>query len=196
MAGGAPTKYKEEYAEQAFKYKLLGATDEEMAGFFEVSVKTLNNWKHEHPEFLQSIKDGGANADANVSKSLYKRATGYKYTETTKEVNEAGQIAVSKIVVKEVAPDTNAGMRWLGNRRRNTWREKQAPLPIKFEFDKDADPSQQAIQIMEAASKGQVTMEAAQSFLASLANAMKIVEVDDHGKRLDELENSMGIDNG
>lgn len=195
MAGGAPTKYKEEYAEQAFKYKLLGATDEEMAGFFEVSVKTFYNWKDEHPEFLQAIKAGGADADANVGKSLYSRANGYHYKETTEERTDEG-LVVTKVVEKYQAPDTGAAALWLGNRNPNRWRTKQAPLPIKFEFDKDADPSQQAIQIMEAASKGQVTMEAAQSFLASLANAMKIVEVDDHGKRLDELENSMGIDNG
>lgn len=33
--GGRPTKYKEEYTDQAYKLCLLGATDKEMADFFE-----------------------------------------------------------------------------------------------------------------------------------------------------------------
>ena len=39
---GRPTKYKEEYAEQAYKLCLLGAKDKEMADFFQVSLSTLN----------------------------------------------------------------------------------------------------------------------------------------------------------
>ena len=44
-ARGRPTKYKAEYAEQARKLCLLGATDMEMADFFEVSEFTINKWK-------------------------------------------------------------------------------------------------------------------------------------------------------
>ena len=42
---GRPTKYKDEYCEQAYKLCLLGATDKEMADFFQVSLSTLNLWK-------------------------------------------------------------------------------------------------------------------------------------------------------
>jgi hypothetical protein len=34
MERGRPTKYKEEYNEQAYKLCLLGATDKELADFF------------------------------------------------------------------------------------------------------------------------------------------------------------------
>lgn len=51
-----PTKYQEAYAEQARKLCLLGCTDAELADFFEVSEATINNWKLEYPEFLESIK--------------------------------------------------------------------------------------------------------------------------------------------
>ena len=43
---GQPTKYKKEYNDLAYKYSLLGATDKEMAGFFDVTEQTLNNWTH------------------------------------------------------------------------------------------------------------------------------------------------------
>ena len=53
---GRPTKYKEEYNEQAYKLCLLGHTDAEMAEFFEVDVSTIHRWKIDYPEFCDSIK--------------------------------------------------------------------------------------------------------------------------------------------
>lgn len=55
---GRPTKYKHEYAEQAYKLCLLGAIDEEIAIFFDVDVATINRWKNDFPEFCESIKKG------------------------------------------------------------------------------------------------------------------------------------------
>lgn len=46
-----PTKYKAEYAEQARKLCLLGATNEELAAFFEVGITTLERWIKAHKEF-------------------------------------------------------------------------------------------------------------------------------------------------
>ena len=73
---GRPTKYKDEYAEQAYKLALLGATDKQMCEYFEVDEKSFNNWKHKHTEFFQSLKKGKEEADFKVVKSLYKKACG------------------------------------------------------------------------------------------------------------------------
>lgn len=43
-AGGRPSKYREEYADQARKLCLLGATDADLASFFEVNEDTVNEW--------------------------------------------------------------------------------------------------------------------------------------------------------
>ena len=52
---GRPSKYDPDTMdEQVFKLCLLGATDEEMADFFNVALSTLNLWKKEHPEFSES----------------------------------------------------------------------------------------------------------------------------------------------
>jgi hypothetical protein len=115
-----PTKYKEEYADQAFKLCLLGATDAEMADFFGVDESTINNWKIKQPEFLESIKKGKLKADAEVADSLHKRAKGYQYDEITYEMGME-----TKRVTKEVSPDTGAAMAWLKNRRPKDWRDKQ-----------------------------------------------------------------------
>ena len=117
---GRPSKYKKEYTEQVYKLCLLGATDKELADFFEVNEDTINQWKKVHVEFSESIKKGKIIADAEVAASLYKRANGYRYEEKTYE----GKILTKK-VVKDVAPDTGAAMAWLKNRRKDTWRDKQ-----------------------------------------------------------------------
>ena len=69
-SGGRPKSYRDEYGEQVFKLCLLGATDKELADFFDVCEKTINGWKKDYPEFLQSLKRGKLLADANVTRSL------------------------------------------------------------------------------------------------------------------------------
>ena len=44
---GRPTKYEEEYNEQAYKLCLLGATDKEIGDFFNVDERTINNWNRD-----------------------------------------------------------------------------------------------------------------------------------------------------
>ena len=121
---GRPSKYKEEYSEQAYELYLLGCTDKEVADFFEVSEVTINAWKKKHPEFLKSVKDGKIVADGKVAKSLHKRATGYSYKETTREERK-GELKITKVVEKEVVPDSGAALNWLKNRQPNKWRDKK-----------------------------------------------------------------------
>ena len=78
---------------------LLGATDLQLADFFGICEKTLNNWKGQDPEFLQSVKAGKVEADAAVAASLYERAIG---------------------------GDTTAMIFWLKNRRSGRYRGSSA----------------------------------------------------------------------
>jgi hypothetical protein len=120
--GGRPTKYKPEYAEQAFKLCLLGSTDEEMADFFNISVATLYNWKNDYPEFLEAIKNGKIKADADIANSLYNRAKGYKQ-QTVKVFQYQGDPVIVP-VVEHIPPDTGAAMAWLKNRQPKRWRDR------------------------------------------------------------------------
>jgi hypothetical protein len=121
--GGRPTKYKPEYAELAFKYCLLGATDAELAKYFEVDERTINRWKQDYPEFCQSIKEGKEEADAKVANSLFKKATGYEQ-ETFKVFQFQGDPVVVPFT-EHIPPDTGAAMAWLKNRQPSKWRDKQ-----------------------------------------------------------------------
>lgn len=57
----------------------LGATDREVAEFFNVAESTVSLWKHQHLEFSEALKVGKAAADNRVEQSLYRRAVGYSY---------------------------------------------------------------------------------------------------------------------
>ena len=119
---GRPTKYKPEYSAQAQKLCLLGATDAEIADFFDVDVSTINNWKNEFPEFLESVKKGKMLADANVADRLYQRAMGYEAPDVDIRVVE-GEI-IETPLTKHYPPDTPAAIFWLKNRQRSKWRDK------------------------------------------------------------------------
>lgn len=119
---GRPTDYQESYNEQAEKLCKLGATDAELADFFDIAESTLNNWKSEYPEFMESIKKGKTLADAEVADKLYKRATGYSHEDVDIKFFE-GQI-IETPLIKHYPPDTAAAIFWLKNRQRKKWRDK------------------------------------------------------------------------
>ena len=120
---GRPTKYKKEYNDQVEKLCKLGATDEDLADFFNVSVSTINNWKLKEHQFVESIKRGKQIADMNVANSLYNRAIGYEHPED-KIFNANGEPLVVP-TVKRYAPDPTAAIFWLKNRQPSKWRDKQ-----------------------------------------------------------------------
>lgn len=120
---GRNTLYREEYPEQARKLCLLGATDEELADFFEVCVATITNWKNAHPAFLVSIRAGKVQADADVAESLYKRATG-EYVQLEKVMKKEDGTFEAVRYKGYIPGDPNAAYRWLLNRRRQDWTDK------------------------------------------------------------------------
>jgi hypothetical protein len=122
MSAGRPTLYKASMNKQAEKLCKLGATDKELADFFDIAESTLNLWKNEHPKFMESIKKGKVFADANVAESLYRRATGYSHPDVDIRVID-DQIIQTRIT-KHYPPDTPAGIFWLKNRQKHKWRDK------------------------------------------------------------------------
>lgn len=123
MPNGRPTKYKEEYSEQAYKLCLLGAIDTEIADFFDVCVDTINEWKKQHEDFSASIKRGKQVADGEVASKLFHRATGYQHDDVDIKMYE-GQIIETQLI-KHYPPDTTAAIFWLKNRQPAKWRDKQ-----------------------------------------------------------------------
>jgi len=120
---GRPTKYKPEFAEQAYGMCLLkGMTDEELANYFGVATSSIYEWKKEHPDFSEAIKKGKEIADVSVATALRDRALGYSHPEDKIFLHEGEPVIVP--TTKHYPPDTAAAFIWLKNRHPERWRDK------------------------------------------------------------------------
>lgn len=125
VTAGRPTDYRTEFPDKARKLCLLGATDKELADFFEVSESTINLWKISHPEFSESIARGKVSADAEVAEKLYHRALGYSHNAVKIFMPAGAQTPVYADYTEHYPPDTQAASLWLRNRQGSKWRDKQ-----------------------------------------------------------------------
>lgn len=127
--------YSDTYPAQATKLCLLGATDQDLAAYFTISVRTLNRWKKDHPDFADALKRGKKAADIEVAVSLYsatidrfitvKQAIKCKeiyYDENGKRV-EKERIEIVE-VEKHIPADFRSQQFWLRNRNPAQWNEK------------------------------------------------------------------------
>ena len=114
-------QYKPEFVRQAYKLCLLGAINEDLARFFDVTESTFYKWLSEKEEFSEAIKRGREIADANVGERLYHRAIGYSH-ESVHVSNYQGDITLTPIT-KHYPPDTVAAIFWLKNRQPARWRD-------------------------------------------------------------------------
>lgn len=119
---GRPTLYKPEFVKQAEKLAKLGATEQEMADFFEVTRVTFWRWKLEYEDFCSATRAGKDHADARVEASLYHRAVGY--THDAVKIFQHQGTAVVVPYREHVPPDPQAAFNWLKNRRPDVWRDR------------------------------------------------------------------------
>jgi len=119
---GPKSSYRDEYAKQVMNLCRLGATDQDVANSFGVSNTTVTRWKQAHPEFMEALRRGKIQADANVANRLYQRATGYTHTDY-KVFREKGE-SITVPYRRHYPPDVLACIFWLKNRRPDLWRDK------------------------------------------------------------------------
>jgi hypothetical protein len=109
-----------------------GFTDAQIAELIGFSEQTIERYKKD-PEFLLALKKGKETPDGKVIQSLYKRAIGYDYEETTIEGTPTtgldGKVSGMtptnvKKIKKHMAPDVGAMCFWLKNRQPRDWRDR------------------------------------------------------------------------
>ena len=124
---GRPTKYHDGIPDLAFKFSLLGAKDEELCEYLDISLDTYHKWKEKHKKFSEAIKDGKGLCDANVALSLYRKACGYEREEEELKIvsigNGQSEVQRHKIL-KWYPPDTTAASFWLRNRRSAVFKDR------------------------------------------------------------------------
>ena len=107
-----------------------GLSDEQIAHNMGVKRQTLYDWKSKFPVFSDTLKRGKEVVDRAVENALYRNAMGYEYEEVTKEhvynpVTGEREFVTTKVVTKNVPPNTTAQIFWLKNRKPNEWRDKK-----------------------------------------------------------------------
>lgn len=131
----ARSQYSEEYAIQAYKLCLLGATDRELGAFFRVSATTIGRWRKAYPEFGDAISRGKQAADMEVAESLYRatvdRIVTTKQAIKCKEVyydDNGKRVEKERIEIVEVEKHLPACFRsqqfWLRSRNPRLWNAK------------------------------------------------------------------------
>lgn len=121
--GGRPTKYNKDLHPLLAEYlATAGLVDKQIAKKLSISEQTLNTWKKEHPEFLESLNNGKKKPDDLVENALLERALGYEHEEDKIFNNNGDPLIVPTI--KHYPPDTTAIIYWLKNRRPKKWRDK------------------------------------------------------------------------
>jgi len=118
----APLKYNQTYHDDwAWSLAIKGATDNEVAEAFGISVRTLHRWKKDHESLADNLIVGKDQADAKVERMLYERAMGYSFeeVETVMEYDADGNRKPAKVkrTQKQYPPDVLAQMYWLNNRK-------------------------------------------------------------------------------
>ena len=116
--------YHPGFDRRATDYCMLGATNEELAQLFGVSVSAIQKWLVARPSFARAVRKGREEADARVARSMFRAATGLKLKEVRTRLGENGQVLEKTETIKEQAPNVNAGTLWLTNRRGDRWRDR------------------------------------------------------------------------
>ena len=120
---GRQSGYKNEYARQAAHLCRLGASNNDLAKFFNVGVEQINSWAMTYKEFAKVVRVGKDESDERVVMSLYNKAIGYEKEITKEIVTKNGEIKTitDKIYVP---PSDQAITFWLKNRRKYEWRDR------------------------------------------------------------------------
>lgn len=100
-----------------------GLSDEQIATNMGITDSTFYEWKKKYSEISEVLKEGKDVVDRQVENALLKSALGYKYDEVTEERRD-DMLVVTKVVHKEVQPNTTAQIFWLKNRKRAEWRDR------------------------------------------------------------------------
>lgn len=114
-----------------------GATNQQIALNLGIGQSTFDAYLREHEELVDALNAGREDAEIIVENALFKKATGYKAVERTKErrkvLDEDGkwtgewEMVTTKKAIKHIQPDVNAIQYWLEHRAPHRWEKN--PLP-------------------------------------------------------------------
>jgi len=141
--GGQPGRdeYRFVFCKHAYRFALLGYSDEEIARELGIGFIQFRKWKTRYPVFAVWIKKGRARVSARVAKALFKNAMGFwsedtdtRTTTVTHPDGTSSSTSVTNAKRKYYAPNVTAQIFWLKNRARKHWYDMVA-LPAEAPVD-------------------------------------------------------------
>jgi hypothetical protein len=142
---GRKSTFDKRFIEVAKRMAYLGATDEDLAIAFGVTIKCVIEWRAKHPQFGEALKIGKSEADDRVERSLYQRAVGYSYPAVKIFMPAGAKEPIYAPYTEHVPPDVTAGIFWSKNRRPDRWRDAwqiEAAVGKYLISDKPMSPEQ------------------------------------------------------
>lgn len=138
MRTGRPSRYDPAFAKKVRLLGRLGMGNVELAKFFSVSLATLYRWQDRYPDFGLALAMGRAQGAGLEKPGIFRRATGYAFSAHRDYRLRSGDTVAADFTVR-VPADAKVALRWLRNRRPETWRpaeaepaaQKRAPRPRK-----------------------------------------------------------------
>ena len=124
-----------------------GHTDKQVCDALGISVATFIKFKACEVELFEATRINKGIADLTVENSLFKRANGFSFDETTQELRKGDkgkdELRITKVVTKTLPPETLAASLWLRNRQSDKWRDKQqVENTVKMEITDDRTPTE------------------------------------------------------
>jgi len=113
----------EEGLQKINEWASKGLTKANVAKNIGINEKTFYKWEKDHEVIADAYRRGAVKPDQIVQNKLFERALGTTITEVTEELNEFGDLVISKRVTKQLPPDTTAQIFWLKSRMPEQWRE-------------------------------------------------------------------------
>lgn len=96
-----------------------GKTNAQIAESIGISDRTLSRWNTDDLVFASYLKENKELPDSLVEVNLFKRATGYDYTE--EQSTREGVVELRR----HAPPDPTSMIFWLKNRKSKEWRDRQ-----------------------------------------------------------------------
>jgi hypothetical protein len=136
-----PNSCQPGYADQARKLCRHGLDEADLADFFEVEPATIDRWRRTHPAFATALARGKADADAQVERSLYRRAIGYDRLVVKVFTPVWAEEPIRVPVREQIPPDVRAAITWLSTRCPDKWGSPRQRVSQNLGKPREAAPS-------------------------------------------------------
>lgn len=130
MGKSSAIRYDPVYCRRLTDYAITHPDDfqgtlDQISTLFGCSVRTISQWKKDHPEFREVCDTISTDIDIPVENANYISACGHEHQEVEEIYDGDDRLLRKKVVTKYYPPNPASISLWLTNRKPETYRNKQ-----------------------------------------------------------------------